>query len=104
MPTTTLEIFPTIGIARVGTSDEFFVGPEPGLALDLRRRDNQGNLRPQAARFRVFECVRDAAGLLQSAQEVTALNAIIEWSVHLVNRKAAAQKFLGAGRRNNATG
>ena len=31
MPTT-YEIHPAIGIARVGTSDEFFIGPEPGAA------------------------------------------------------------------------
>ena len=28
--TTTLEIHPAIGIARLGTSQEFFIGPEPG--------------------------------------------------------------------------
>jgi hypothetical protein len=103
MPTT-FEIFPAIGIARVGTSDEFFIGPEPDVPLDLRRRDGQTNLRGQAARFRVFECERDAAGKLESATEVTADAATIEWGVHLVNRKAAADRFDGGGRRNNATG
>jgi hypothetical protein len=106
MPST-FEIFPAIGIARVGTSDEFFVGPEPN-SIDLGRRDINGDLKRQAARFRIYECNRDGAGTLLNAQEVTAANVQITWSVHLVNRKAAANRFNdgngGAGRRNNATG
>jgi len=107
MPTT-FEIFPPIGIARVGTSQEFFIGPEPDTPLDLVRRDPSGNLRRQAARFRVYECDRDATGMLIGAREITADAAHIRWSVHLVNRKAAAREFGGgstaARRRNGASG
>lgn len=107
MPTT-VEIFPPIGIARVGTSEEFFVGPEPDTAFDLGRRDANDNLRRQAARFRIYECDRDAAGMLTGAREITALAAHIRWSVHLVNRKAAAKRFNNGertqARRNGATG
>src|SRR2546423_31419 len=105
---TTLEIFPAIGIARVGTSNDYFVGPEPDQPLDLRRRDAGHQLLRQAARFRIFECNRDAAGNLVNAVEVTSAAATIEWSVHLVNRKASAVRFNDAEpttkRRNKATG
>ncbi len=106
--TKTFEIFPAIGIARVGTSDEFFIGPELDVPLDLKRRDAAGNLLRQAARFRIFECERDDEGKLVNATEVTLADATIEWSVHLVNRKAAAKRFNRqqgqSERRNNATG
>jgi len=101
---TTFEIFPSIGIARLGTSDAFFIGPEPDVPLDLRRRDTSGRVLRQAARFRVFRCERDATGLLTNAQELSANDATIRWTVHLVNRKSAAPRFNGVGRRNNATG
>jgi L-Lysine epsilon oxidase N-terminal/L-lysine epsilon oxidase C-terminal domain len=107
------EIHPAIGIARVGRSQEFFIGPEPDGQPPSLYRDNNGELKRQAARFRVFECERDAAGRLVSATEITTERAEIEWTVHLVNRKAAAPNFLNEmqivntdlnNRRNNATG
>jgi L-Lysine epsilon oxidase N-terminal/L-lysine epsilon oxidase C-terminal domain len=104
----TFEIFPAIGIARVGTSQQFFIGPEPDVPLDLRRRDPAGNLLRQAARFRIYQCERNPDGKLASAREVNSGEAQIAWQVHLVNRKAAAERFADgqgqAGRRNNATG
>lgn len=112
--TTTLEIHPAIGIARVGSSQEFFFGPEPGLAIDPNRRDATANrlLKRQAARFRVYSCTRDAQGTIVSFEELTPNKATITWTVHLVNRKAAAPKFLKNNtvntdltfRRNQATG
>lgn len=103
---TSVEIHPGIGIARVGTSDEFFLAPEPDSAPPEKYRDASGRLKRQAARFRVFECERDAEGRLLSARELTAQDAEITWTVHLVNRKGAAPNFAkaGGGRRNNATG
>jgi hypothetical protein len=101
----TFEIHPSIGIARVGTSAQFFLGPEPGVAPPDKYRDNAGALKRQAARFRVFECDRAADGTLTSATEVdAAAGAAITWTVHLANRKSAAPNFNGSGRRNNATG
>jgi hypothetical protein len=102
----TFEIHPSIGIARVGTSDEFFLGPEPGGAPPSKFRDSAGKLKRQAARFRVFECERDDQEKLQSARELTPNEAQIKWTVHLVNRKGAAPKFANpsGGNRNNATG
>jgi hypothetical protein len=61
----------------------------------------------------VYSCVRDGNGLLQSFEELTPAKATITWTVHLVNRKAAAPMFLDttehpntnpALRRNGASG
>ncbi len=120
------EIHPTIGIARLGGSDRYFLGPEPdcdesdyrqGTAITdpqkLKRRapraaddtalasyrDGTGKLLRQAARFRLFAVERDADGTITSAREVPA-STRAEWSVQLANRKAAAQKFKGDGLRN----
>jgi hypothetical protein len=114
-PTTTLEIHPAIGIARMGSSQEFFLGPEPGLLIETNRRDSTPDqlLKRQAARFRVYSCVRDEHGTLLTFEELTPDKVTITWTVHLVNRKAAAPRFLDdAGlpntdpslRRNDATG
>lgn len=118
MPTTTtLEIHPAIGIARMGSSDEFFIGPEPGLPIETNRRDATASqlLKRQAARFRVYSCVRDEHGTLVSFEELLPNTVNINWTVHLVNRKAAAPCFLTKTtprvpntdptlRRNGATG
>jgi hypothetical protein len=90
---TTFEIHPAIGIARVGNSNDSFVGPEPGGMPPTSYRDGAGNLLRQAARFRVFQCERADDGTLQSATEITADQAQIEWTVHLVNAKGAAEEF-----------
>ena len=92
MPTT-YEVRPAIGVARVGTSKEFFVGPEPGLAAPTTYRDRTGALLRQAARFRVFACDRAADGTLRSAIEVDPKAARIDWTVHVANRKGAGPEF-----------
>ncbi len=100
------EIHPSIGIARLGTSQDFFIGPEPDGARPASYRDGAGDLLRQAARFRVFDCQRDEEGVLQSASEVTPTQAQVSWTVQVVNRKGSAPKFAapGGGRRNHATG
>lgn len=92
------EIHPSIGIARVGTSVAGFVGPEPDAAPPGVYRDDEGALLRQAARFRVFACERDDRHALISAREVTPDDGTISWTVHLVNRKAASDKFNGVQR------
>jgi hypothetical protein len=108
---TECEIHPAIGIARVGssrlTSDEgFFIGPEPGSAPPAHYRDSAGDLKRQAARFRVFACRRDENRKLLEAAELT-LDAVraITWTVHLVNRKGTARRQYqsGPGFRNGPT-
>ena len=95
------KIHPAIGVARVGNHpDAFFVGPEaPGSAgveitadgteTPIARYKEQGRVKRQAARFRVFRFQQDASGALELIGEVTADEARIEWRVDLVNRKAA---------------
>lgn len=87
------KIHPAIGIARVGTSAEFYLAPEtPGAFArpeDGHYRDAAKKLRRQAARFRVFE-YDDAAPDI-APREVTAHAggiARIEWTVYLANKKA----------------
>ena len=94
---TKVEIHPAIGIARVGDSDEFFIGPEvPGAApepsgdtLEKKFKDAQGRVKRQAARFRCYGY--DASGKyvdLSGKAEVT-----VRWEVTLANKKAAALAF-----------
>jgi L-Lysine epsilon oxidase N-terminal len=75
----TCEIHPAIGIARVGSShadsDEgFFIGPEPGSSPPPSYRDSAGNLKRQAARFRIFACQRDDNGRLLEANRPALLS------------------------------
>ncbi|KAI0825347.1 hypothetical protein BC628DRAFT_1410386 [Trametes gibbosa] len=97
-----VEIFPPIGIARVGNSGalpdgepdpkgkiEFFYGPEvPGLtdAPVEQFRDNFGNIKRQAARFRVYAYDDEdkLLGEINSSQGYK-----LTWSVHVANKKAA---------------
>ena len=103
------EIHPTIGIARVGDSEAFFVGPEPDGTPPASYRDADGILR-QAARFRVFRVDRDQTGAVADAREVKPDEADVTWTVHLANRKATGfkveqeKKAKKPERRNGATG
>lgn len=89
-------IFPCIGVARVGNAPEqYFIGPEaPGEVPqpDGGFKDEQGCVKRQAARFRVY-------GLNESGEavkEITADDAEITWRVHLANRKAGWYEFNNA--------
>lgn len=107
-------IHPAIGIARVGDSlDDFFIGPEaPGVLPSLNKpdappsstgtyKDKQKRIKRQGARFRIYEYTLDDADTERQVREITAADAQIQWEVHLTNRKAAAPKFTGEGRRND---
>ena len=59
-----LRIHPSIGVARIGNSDQFYIGPEnPGIPgnwdPDAQKfkafKDAQGKILRQAARFRIFQ-------------------------------------------------
>lgn len=86
-------IHPSIGIARVGNSeDEFYIGPEvlepppqpPGFY-----KDSKGALKREAAQFRIYGY--NANGEVVS--ELTSENADITWTVHVANKKAAWYQF-----------
>ena len=92
------KIFPTIGIARVGNSQErdgFFIGPEgiapPGPSDERRFTDAAGAVLRQAARFRVYAFDAKDAVL----GELTAEQADLTWSVSLANKKPEWFEFNG---------
>lgn len=98
---TVYRIHPAIGIARVGnqegtTEQDFFLGPEspghhPPPSGGYKRG---GRIKRQGARFRVYEYETDeATGELRPVREINSDNANIKWTVHLVNKKAAARRF-----------
>ncbi len=94
------KIFPPIGIARVGSSTEedgYFVGPEDPANLAHHKegfsfRDGRGELKRQAARFRVFGFSKDGRML----GEITNKEARIIWTVQLANKKSGWFQFDGA--------
>ena len=95
---TEYRIYPSIGIARVGDSkDGFIIGPEaPGVAPKGPFRGKDDGIKPQGARFRVFQVDIDANGNETVRREVTgAPDVQIEWTVQLANRKAAARQIFG---------
>ncbi len=100
MAITVVRVHPTIGVARLGNSpDEWYLGPElPGVRPTPPGgfKDAACRVKRQGVRFRLFGY--DAAGNVE--QEITAADATIEWRVHLVNRKAAADKYSALGQRN----
>lgn len=86
-------IFPPIGVMRVGNSpDEYFIGPEvdePIAQSSSFYRDQQGQLKRQAARFRIYGY--NAAG--EVVKELTANEAQITWQSYLANQKSSWYKF-----------
>src|SRR5262245_55394130 len=100
-----LKVYPPIGVARVGNAsgaDDYVIGPEliggtpslsnttpeqPARYVGDFRTDN-GEIKRQAARFRVYAHMNDG-----SVQEVTAPSAQIEWRVFVANLKAGWYDF-----------
>lgn len=112
-------VHPAIGIARVGNSDQFFIGPETAKAgpptkfsklealkvkphtskrKDVYKERDKTKIRRQAARFRIFEyLICETTGkLLQEPREVTLADLeSITWTVELANKKAVFFEFHG---------
>ena len=105
-------IHPAIGVARLGNHETaFFVGPEgpgsAGVEIDagggerpLTGYKEDGRVKRQAARFRVFAYDQDSSGDLRLVGEVGP-DAHVEWGVDLVNRKAAFEGPLRPARPRN---
>ncbi len=104
-----LRVHPAIGVARVGNAADrgsFFVGPElPGhgpTATDAGTaappyKTAAGEVKPQAARFRLWE-YRVIGGKLTPYREVSLATpgvSAITWRVHLANKKASFHQFEG---------
>ncbi|QFZ19091.1 LodA/GoxA family CTQ-dependent oxidase [Saccharothrix syringae] len=93
-------IFPAIGIARLGDSDEFYLPPEepgglpvnpdgaPFTAADFR--DAAGRLRKQAALFRVHAGDTALSPGTEVGDEVVDR---IEWTAYPANKKASWYEF-----------
>ncbi|ATB45431.1 LodA/GoxA family CTQ-dependent oxidase [Corallococcus macrosporus] len=97
---TTYKIHPAIGVARVGDSEDYYLGPEEagGLPLEVsggpvtRFRDANLAVRRQAARFQIH--AYDASGAYLSTVQVGERGVKdIRWTVHLANKKAAWYEF-----------
>ncbi|WDE09023.1 hypothetical protein SG34_030055 [Thalassomonas viridans] len=90
-------IYPAIGIARVGNSEsEYLISPDvinQPFDAGQNYKDNQGRVKRQAARFRIY-AMDDNGKVLE---EVVCSDKVqIEWSVHLANRKAINYQFKNA--------
>lgn len=123
MPASTVfRIHPAINFARLGTSDDYYLSPETsaGMPVDGGRvvgglpirkdserdpitsadlRDEHGNLKRQAARFRIYAYPFDGAETYPNGggEEVRIGSTVggrtvsdIVWTVHLANKKANA--------------
>jgi hypothetical protein len=102
-------IVPPIGVARVGDADAdtFFIGPEyPGYPPEGASPEGTavppfkdgGKIKPQAARFRIWEYVDNGSGSYTPSREIdldTKDIVSIDWTVHLANKKAAFFEFSG---------
>lgn len=99
-------IHPAIGIARVGNAapDTCFIGPEtPGQGplemggQPVTQFKAAGQVRPQAARFRIFEYADFGSGLVPFQEITLGTSGVrdIVWTAHLANRKASFHKFAG---------
>jgi hypothetical protein len=91
-----MAIYPPLGIARVGNSDEYYIASElpgqPAVPPD-GYKDKTGRVKKQAVLFRIYGL--DANG--QVVQEITAADkAKINWRVHVANRKAGWYQFMNA--------
>jgi L-Lysine epsilon oxidase N-terminal/L-lysine epsilon oxidase C-terminal domain/von Willebrand factor type A domain len=94
---TVYRIHPAIGIARVGNSPEFFIGPERPHEIPEPTggfKDAQCRVKRQAARFRIYAHHDNG-----TVEEITDAEADITWTVHLVNKKAA---YAGRGNTESA--
>jgi hypothetical protein len=111
MPKRIFSIYPAIGVARVGNADRtgddfFFIGSEiPDVPSNFDPATGKfgdfkinGKVRPQAARFRLFEYERADDGTDKLIGEVKLGErniSAVKWTVHLANRKASFCQFRG---------
>jgi hypothetical protein len=95
-----IRIHPGIGIARLGNSDEFYIGPEaPGVVVDPggsngpgpnggTYRDSGARLKRQAQRYRVYAYDAHDKVVAELTSDSDFVQSI-RWRVHVRNMKAA---------------
>ncbi|PHJ57266.1 hypothetical protein VF14_08620 [Nostoc linckia z18] len=105
--TYTYSLYPSVGVARVGNSEnEFFLAPDQigGLPIECNEhgdelgepfsnfKDADGKIKRQGQRFRIYR--KDATS--SNEEELTLDHPDVEtivWTVHLANKKAAWYQF-----------
>jgi hypothetical protein len=103
-----VEIYPPVGIARVGDSGtslglrdltteiEYYYGPEVPGRTDHRFgtfRDEHGKIKRQAVRFRVYAYDRDGKNIGEINSSLPGYG--LTWKVHVANKKPANYLFRG---------
>ncbi|CAG8601565.1 2077_t:CDS:10, partial [Racocetra fulgida] len=93
-------IFPALNVARVGNSDEYYVGSEiPGVYVGKGDESfsfkKDGKVKPQAARFRIYGYDKDGKPVREIKLTDGDPKIEITWTVELANRKAAHTQFSG---------
>jgi L-lysine 6-oxidase len=104
----TYSIYPSVGVARVGNSeDEFFLAPERigGLPIECDSNGNEqseafssfkgvlGKVKRQASKFRLYRKDPNNPELFEELTLNHSDVQSIEWTVHIANKKAAWYKF-----------
>ncbi|MCY1045302.1 LodA/GoxA family CTQ-dependent oxidase [Corallococcus sp. bb12-1] len=96
------KIHPAVGVARVGDSEDYYLGPETAKGLPQERtggdvtrfRDVHGGIRRQAARFQIHTFDPDHPNAPGKRVQPGADGVLdIEWTVHVANKKAAWFEF-----------
>jgi hypothetical protein len=88
MALTQVKIFPSIGIARIGNSQEWYLGPElpfpaqPSPPPGGTYKDANCRIKRQAQRFRLWGFFSD-----NTDRELTLADGDIKWTVQLINSK-----------------
>lgn len=102
-----IRIHPGIGIARLGDSDEFYIGPEaPGVVVDPggsngpgpnggTYRDSNARLKRQAQRYRIYAYDANDKVVAELTSHSDLVRSV-RWRVHVRNMKAANYAFEGA--------
>lgn len=108
-----IKIHPAIGVARVGNStDQYYLAPDlpyPQPEPENYYRDENGALKRQGVRFRIYGYAADGTVVAELTLDDEAVESI-EWDVCVANKKAAWYDFVealdlkgapsGVGRRN----
>ena len=106
-PIKSIRIHPGIGLARLGNSDEFYIGPEaPGRVVDPggrggpgpeggTYRDSSARLKRQAQRYRVYAYDANDQVIAELTSDAGLVKSLC-WRVHVRNMKAASYAFQGA--------
>ncbi|CAG8611768.1 13862_t:CDS:10 [Funneliformis mosseae] len=96
-------IFPPLNVARIGNSDDYYVGAEiPGVHVgegdpSFEFKDDKQCVRPQAARFRIYGCDENGNVVreIKLTDKNNSVDVNIDWNVVLANKKAEHTQFQG---------